>query len=299
MNTSTHASEKERTALLSVILDMLLIIPSIVVALLANSMTLYADLLGDFNVFFANMMLWAILHKVRKGMGAHYDYGVGKMENMIGVIGALFVLLSIGFIMYTAGSRLFSPVRLETDKTLAGAVVMLIAMIVYSYLWIRNYRIHKAIPSPVTEIQWRVPMSNAMIAAGILVALSLMVIFQEYSWSYYIDPVVCLIMGGYIVSAFFKLIKDSLFDLLDRSLDESYQLVITQELAAFFDEYVQFHGLRSRRTGERVFIEIFLEFDPARLMGDVQQVVEAMRTSLEGKIKNSSVSISLAGGPVR
>lgn len=292
-------SAKERTARLSIIMDLALIVPSVIVAVLANSMTLYADLLGDFNVFIANVMLWIILHRIKKGMGAHYDYGVGKMENLVGVIGAWFVVLSIGFIMYTAVGRLFSPVRLETEATLLGALVMFFAVAVYGYLWVRNYRINKELPSPVTEIQWRVPMSNTLISGGILLTLLAMVIFRRYPWSYYIDPVVSLVMGAVIIYSFYGLIRTSLFDLLDRTLDENYQIIITRELAAFFDEYVHFHGVRSRRTGGRVFIEIFLEFDADRRMGDVQQVVSALQQSLEGKIENSFVSISLATGPVR
>ncbi len=299
MKTTTDAdAAKERTALLSISTDLLLITPSVIVAVLANSLILYTDLFGDLNVFLANVILWMILHRIRKGMGVSYDYGVGKMENLLGVIGAWFVMLTVGFIMYTSIGRLFAPVPLQTEATLMGALVMVVAMAAYGYLWVRNYRISKLLPSPVNEMQWRIPMSNTLISGGILLTLGAVILFREYRWSHYIDPVVSLIMGAFISYSFFGLIKTSLFDLLDRTLEENYQLIIVRELAAFYHDYDQLHGVRSRRTGGKVFIEIFLEFGADRRMGEVQQTVEAMRASLEEKIENSSVSISLATKPL-
>ncbi|MFN2266923.1 MAG: cation diffusion facilitator family transporter, partial [Desulfonatronovibrio sp.] len=273
--------------------------PSIVVALFANSMTLYADLLGDFNVLFANVMLLFILHKMRKGKGANYDYGAGKIENLIGVFGALFVVLSTGYIVYTAIGRLFSPVTLEPGPLAMGSVIMFLALITSGYLWVRNYRIHKEIRSPVTDIQWRGPMVDTLIAGGILISLMAMIFLRQYPWSSYIDPVISLILGGVIIYSFYGLIKSSLFDLLDRTLEEECQMIITRELVNFFDEYVMFHGVRSRKTGSRVYIEIFLEFDPDRKVGEVHEIIETMRKSLEKKIENSYVSISLSKGSVR
>ena len=300
MNTPADAdATKERTAVISVVMNLVFLGPSIVVAILANSMTLYADLLGDLNVLFANAMLLFILHKMRKGMGANYDYGAGKVENLIGVIGAWFVVLSVGYIMYTSMGRLFSPVPLDPGPLVMGAVIMFVSVIAGGYLWIRNYRIHKRIASPVTDIQWRVPMADTVIAAGILASLLAMILLREYTWSLYIDPVASLIMGTVIIYSFYGLIKSSLFDLLDRTLEEKYQIIITRELAEFFNEYAQFHGVRSRKTGGRVFIEIFLEFDADRRMGEVHQVIQSMRESLEAKIDNSFVSVSLSKESLR
>ena len=300
MNESKNADTiKERTALISIVTDLILAGPAIVVAFLSNSMILYTDLISSFNVFLANVLLWAILRKIRKGMGANFDYGAGKIEDLLGVAGAWFVVISISYIMYTSIHRLISPVSLNKAPLLVGSIIMGLSAISFSCLWIRNFRIHKRIPSPVTDIQWRVPMSNALIAAGILCSLLIMVVFRNYSWSYYVDPAVSLIMGAFVIYSFFGLIKTSLFDLLDRTLEEKYQIIINHALAEFFDEYIQLHGVRSRKSAGKIFIEIFLEFDPGRRVGEVQDAVEAMRSTLEEKIENSFVSISLAKKSIR
>jgi len=110
---------------------------------------------------------------------------------------------------------------------------------------------------------------------------------------------ISLALGGVIIYSFYGLIKTSLFDLLDRTLEEKYQLIITRELANHYHEYAHFHGVRSRRTGGRVFIEILLEFAPYQRVGEVQRVIRSMRESLEEKIENSFVSVSLSTEPAR
>ena len=77
------------------------------------------------------------------------------------------------------------------------------------------------------------------------------------------------------------------------ALDEEHQIVILKELAAFFSEYEAMHGIRSRRSGGRFFIEIFLKFSPEKPLGQVQEVIDKMRKGIEGKISGSSITIGL------
>jgi ferrous-iron efflux pump FieF len=297
MDNKNPAAVKEHTALMSLISDIAIVTPSVVVAVLANSMTLYTDLIGDFNVILTNLVLWVILHRVRKGMGVHYDFGTGKLENLVTLLGAVILILSLGYIVTISIGRLMVPVRLEKGPVLMANVLMVVSVIVYGWLWRRNYRIYKTLPSPVTEIQWRIPMINTLVSAAILLVMFLTLVFEPYPWSAYLDPVVSLIMSFYIIYTFFGLIKTSVFDLLDKTLEENHQLIIVRELTCFYNDYSQLHGVRSRRSGEQIFIDILLEFDPDRRMGDIQQTAAAIKAALESKIQNSLVSIILANGP--
>ncbi|HRK60278.1 MAG TPA: cation transporter dimerization domain-containing protein, partial [Candidatus Kapabacteria bacterium] len=87
---------------------------------------------------------------------------------------------------------------------------------------------------------------------------------------------------------------DSFNDLLDKTLDEEYQMIILRELALHFDEYEDLHGIRSRRSGSHVFIEIFLECDKDKKVGDIQSFMDTLRKDLESKIANSRVIIGLS-----
>ncbi|MBM3218565.1 MAG: hypothetical protein FJZ38_07750 [Candidatus Rokubacteria bacterium] len=86
-------------------------------------------------------------------------------------------------------------------------------------------------------------------------------------------------------------LESSVHDLLDRALEESRQLLIVRVLAQHFDAYEHVREVRSRRSGARIYIEIFLGFDASRTLGGVQRAVDAMRADLEALIAGSSVVI--------
>ena len=67
--------------------------------------------------------------------------------------------------------------------------------------------------------------------------------------------------------------------------------MVIRELAERFHVYEQIHGVRSRRSGGNIYIEIFLEFDGAKQMCEVQGEITRMKKSLEEKIPRSSVNI--------
>jgi len=65
----------------------------------------------------------------------------------------------------------------------------------------------------------------------------------------------------------------------------------------FFDEYEDFYGVRSRRSGSTIYIDVFLGFHPEEKMGTVQETCDRFKRSLEVKILGSIVSIVPTSGP--
>ncbi|MCX6001888.1 MAG: cation transporter, partial [Chloroflexi bacterium] len=114
----------------------------------------------------------------------------------------------------------------------------------------------------------------------------------------FVDPLGSVIIGLFIVQSIYNISAMSVYDLLDRALEESLQLIILRELAGYFDEYEAIHGIRSRRSGANVYVEIFLEFDGEKKMAEVQQVINSMKANLEKKIHGSEIVISPATADV-
>ena len=119
----------------------------------------------------------------------------------------------------------------------------------------------------------------------------LSVLLAGFWFGPYIDPVMSVLLSGFILIFAYSILSSSMTDLLDKTLDESMQLLIVRALAEFFDEYTQILGVRSRRSGGIVFVEIILEFEAGRQIGDIQRVIDRMQQSLEAKIQNSRITI--------
>jgi divalent metal cation (Fe/Co/Zn/Cd) transporter len=85
--------------------------------------------------------------------------------------------------------------------------------------------------------------------------------------------------------------SSSCYDLLDGTLEEADQLKIMRELVGNYERFDMIYGVRSRRAGNRTFIDIFLGFDPERRMGAVQREIEAIRRAVAAQFPNSTVTV--------
>jgi cation diffusion facilitator family transporter len=284
-------AKKQRTVLISLIIDFALWIPDIVAAILSGSIVLFADVLKCGNEILATFFAYLTIRKMANGGAGGYDYGMGKFETMTSVItgGVMFVSLLIVFMI--ALYRIAVPGDLVHEGVLLGIVLMVIGVIMNSWLWLKNYRFNQKQPSPIMDSQWRLFRTKAFSDFTVLVSLIASLELSAYSWSLYIDPLASFVIAGFLLFSGYRVITTSLPDLLDKTLDEELQMVIVRHLAVFFHDYTALHGVRSRRSGNNVYIEIFLEFDGEKKMCEVQEIINRIKVSLEAHIAKSSVSV--------
>jgi cation diffusion facilitator family transporter len=286
-------AQKEKTVFTSLLIDIVLWIPDIAAAILSGSITMFADVLKCGNEILATFFAYLTLRKMNRERGGvfTYDYGMGKFENLTGIITGGVMFISLILVFFTAVHRILVPEELVVEGAYLGIGLMALGVCVNSWLWVKNYRIAVREPSPIMDSQWRLFRTKAFSDASVLAALVLSMAFHDFWWSLYVDPVASFVIAGFLLQSGYRVVASSLPDLLDKTLDESLQLVIVQDLAAFFHEYTALHGVRSRRSGNRVYIEIHLEFEGDRRMCEVQEVINRIKASLEAKIPRSEVSI--------
>ena len=289
---------KERTVLTSLVVDFILWIPDIVAAVLSGSIVLFADAVKCLNEILATLFSYLTIRKMARGGIGKYDYGMGKFETVTSVITGGVMLVSLLLVFGTAIYRIAHPEGLVHSGVLLGIFLMVIGVVANSWLWLRNFRLWQMEPSPILDSQWRLFRTKAFSDASVLAALLASVIFAHFSWSLYIDPLASFVIAGFLFFSGYRVITSSLPDLLDKTLDEELQMVIVQHLAEFFNEYSALHGVRSRRSGSNVYIEIFLEFDTHKPMGEVQESINRIKAALEEEIPKSWVSIVPTDRPV-
>ena len=229
-----------------------------------------------------------------RGSNGGFDYGLGKMENLTSLI--VGVLMSICLLIITANAvrNFLHPAHIAG----IGIQISLAAQVVYAAIngvvAQRSRRAAQAENSPLLEAQARLHFTRAAANVFILLSLGLSLALARFGWVRYIDPAASLVIAGSILMAALGIFSTSVGDLLDRTLEESDQLLILRELARHFHDYEFLHGIRSRRSGAEVYIDIFLEFDPEKKAGEIQAVAASLRRQIEGQIRNSHVTIGLS-----
>jgi len=293
-----HSKAKEHSILLGLILGIFGLVTGIIAAVIANSLTLESEILKNIGLVTAVFLSYLSIRKVNRGRTEGYNYGYGKLESFSGLIVAVVLVLSLIIVIGHTVERFQHPVELHEGGLDLAIVFSAVALLTSAWLWRHDYHLAKEEYSPVLESLWRMYRFKTIASVLVIISLALSALFNDQPWSSYVDPVGSVIIGLFIVQSIYNISTMSVYDLLDRALEESLQIVILRELAYYFDEYEAIHGIRSRRSGANVYVEIFLEFDGERKMADVQKVIDTIKNSLESKINGSEIVISPATAAV-
>jgi cation diffusion facilitator family transporter len=266
---------------------------SLVSLLTAQSAVLLADLLKTGLEFVAVLLAWLAMRRLARGGGEAYDYGIGKLENLSSLIIAALMVLVFLVITGNAVRGLMSPSQVGG----IGVWICVVNQIVYAgingWLWQRCSRADRSEPSPLMASQAKLFFTKLFGNVFILASLSLSLALADRAWSVYIDPLASLLIAGSILASAIGVFSSSVYDLLDGTLEEKDKLDIMRELVRHYDRYDVLYGVRSRRAGNRVFIDIHLGFDPERKIGDVEQDIAAIRAAVTPHFRNASVTVVL------
>ena len=290
--------ERERAIFIGVIVAFCLLVPCVVASYIAKSLTLAVDVLISLAETLACLFSWIIIRKVARGRNHDFNYGFGKLENISGLGVAAVMLASFLVVLMEGVDRLRHPVEVVESGVILGVVITAFAAVSDTWLWIKNVRLARRQASPLMEAQWRFFRSKSVCDYCVLASLVCTLLFHHYAWSIYIDTLFSFVLSGFLLWSAYLITADSVYDLLDRSLDESLQFEITRLLIVHFDAYEGLHGVRTRRSGGQVYIEVYLEFDGKKLMADVQRNIDLLTADLEDKIPSSHVSICPRTSPV-
>ncbi|MEI8172629.1 MAG: cation diffusion facilitator family transporter [Deltaproteobacteria bacterium] len=284
-------TDKDRYAFYGFAIGAVMFFPFLYISIMADSMTLIAMSIRSAAETLSLLITWMGLRKVARKEIYVFNYGGGKIENLSSLAIALSLVLSFVELFFRSIDRFYHPVHVSDLFTFIGILIVVAFFLIALWLLIKSYYANHRDPSPAGDAQWRLYLAKTVIHLSVVISLGASLLLKEYTWSLYIDPTVSLLLSFYILGAAYLIGKRSIDELLDKTIDEPLQMMILGELAAYFDEYLEVHGIRSRRTGQFVFIEIFLEFESNKLMGDVQTVINRIKSDLEKKIDGSQVMI--------
>jgi cation diffusion facilitator family transporter len=285
------ATEREQALFVSLLAAVIPIIPALVASVLSGSVAFFALTLKTVNEAVSTLIAWRIAKKISRGGYGTYDYGMGKHETIARVATGSLMLFSLVFIVFAAVYRFLVPAPLVYEGVLLSVVILVISIGADLWFLVINHRIAVKESSPLMDSQWRLFGQKAIGNLVVLVTMLLAILCAAYPWAVYLDPVGSAIIIASLLQSGYGMIRTSVPDLLDRTLEEELQLIVVRELAEHFDGYEQLHGVRSRRSGGSIYIEIFLEFAGTMQMREVQDEINRIKKDLETKIPRSSVNI--------
>ncbi|RIL10490.1 MAG: hypothetical protein DCC75_04250 [Proteobacteria bacterium] len=283
------SADKQRAVLLAVITTGVSLIPTAYATLISNSVVLIGAFLRCFVEFGAIFISWIIMRQMSRADRSRFQYGLGKLEQAASIVVGFAMLLTCLILTALAIMRLYSPVPLQNP--LPGLILAALSVAGNSFLAAYTRFASKKESSAVLEAQIRLFQAKAFACLIVCVSLGLEIVFPDSAWASYSDPAGSLILVIFLASCAMRILSASISDLLDRSIEEALQLKVLKVIVQHDLLYSGFHGLRTRRSGKRFFIEVFLSFAGDPPLSSVLDRIEKMKGGILEVLSDAEVSI--------
>lgn len=227
-------------------------IAKLVAWFLTNSDAVFSDAMESIvNIIAAFMGLYS-LYLAEKPKDEDHPYGHGKAEFVTSAIeGSLIVFAGILIIVESVSSLLHGN---HLDKLDYGIFIIAGTAMVNYLLGYISYKKGITENSLVLQSSGKHLQSDTITTIGVVISL-ILVYFTKIYW---IDSVVALIFGSYIIIVGYKIIRKSLSGIMDEA-----DIILLEKLAKFLNEkripeWIDLHNTRIQQHGSGLHIDAHL-----------------------------------------
>lgn len=280
------ARETSRAAITSVVSNTILTVAKLVTGLLTGSVSVVAEGIHSGNDLVASLLAWFAVRKAAQPPDAEHGYGHGKFESLSALVEAGLIVLAAGGVAWAAVKRLLTGQRVDLEAGPALLVMGLSALtniLVSSYLF-RVARKHQSLALEADAWHLR---ADVLTSAGVFAAL-LLVYFTDW---HLVDPIVAVLVAVMILFQGSRIGWEAVGQLVDRSLPAVELGLIEDLLSEHDDMFLDYHRLRTRRSGREREIDLHLVTCPRVTVAEAHAVCDHLEHDLAERLPHTRVVI--------
>jgi cation diffusion facilitator family transporter len=275
---------KIRLALLTLLGGFIIFFIKILAYLISGSVALLSDALeSTVNIMASLMMLYAV-YVSSKPPDEEHQFGHEKVENISCLMEGILILIAALFIIHTALDRVYKPVGL-TNIDLA-VLISLSATSLNGILALILSRAAVRVGSLALEGDSRHLLSDVLTSGGVALGL----LFAKYTGYELLDPLMAFLVSGVIIIMGVRIIWKSVYGLMDPSTPLIADK-IKQVLERHGSLYIDFHGLKTRKSGNNVYALLHLTVDPVLTVEKAHQLMDHLEEELEKELPEVTITI--------
>ena len=250
---------------------------------LTSSVSILASMLDSLLDIVASIINLLAIRIALMPADKEHPFGHGKAEALAGLGQATFIAGSAFFLMYQAYLRMENPHQVMAMDV--GIIVMLISMVATSLLII----FQRYVIARTNSVAIRADSMHYMtdLLTNSMIILALVMVWFGYNW---MDPLMALIMGIYILYSAWQIIWESIQLLLDRELSEEIQQSI-RDIVLKDSDIVAIHELKTRESGLTKFIQLHLEMDGSMTLHKAHIISDRVMASLVSAFPGADILI--------
>jgi cation diffusion facilitator family transporter len=261
-----------------------LIILKIVFSILSNSISIFAQAADSLLDIFSISITYVAVKMSIAPADKQHQFGHGKMEGLAALIQAVLVLGAGGFIIYSSFQRIITSEPIQPDEGMAVMIISIIA----SFLLSRHlHRVAKATDSTAIEASARNISADVYSASGVLLGL----LVVQFTNLVILDPIIALIMAGFVLKAGYEVINTAIHELTDYALPKEEQDSLISCIKEHNSQLVNFHAVRSRRAGSERFIDLHIVMPRNYSIAKAHDMCDHLEQDILGRIAHANIII--------
>lgn len=269
-----------KVTLVGSVVNVLLTAFKFVAGIVGNSAAMVADAVHSLSDLLTDAVVIIFVHISGKPADKGHDYGHGKYETLATTLIGMALLVVAGGIIYHGALNLLHWLNGENlpKPGMLALWAAVISIVLKELTFLYTVRQGRKLGSQAVEANAWHHRSDALSSIGTLVGIAGAILLGN-RWTV-LDPLASIIVGLFIIHAAWKLLKQSIGELMEASLPQEVENEIL-DIANGIPGVTDPHDLRTRRIGSHYAIEFHIRMD-----GNLPLVEAHTRTSqVENAIK--------------
>ena len=284
---SIQISEKKKSAALSVISNLILILIKLTAGVLSGSISVLSEALHSLADLGASCLAYFSVSKSSKPADEDHPFGHGKYEDLAGFIEAILIILTAVYILIVACEKIIKGANTEIHTTI-GISIMCLSVVVN---WVVSAYLYKiaiktdsiALKTDAEHLRADIYSSLGIIAGLIAVHITGLNI---------LDPIIAVFVAAIIFRTGIKLTKQSSNNLLDGSLPQEDKNKLDEVLDAF-----KAHGvigvklIRTSKSGSKRLIQMIIYLPSGMTLIEAHDICDKIENKIRENLRNCDIMI--------
>lgn len=282
--------EKQAVALSSLAAAALLTIMKLVVGLLTGSLGILSEAAHSGLDMVAALVTYISVRLSDKPADLDHPFGHGKIEHLSAFIETSLLLVTCGWIVLEAVSRLFfHQVHVEPSAWAVG--VMLISIAIDTFRSRALFRVARKFNSQALEADALHFSTDVYSSSVVILGLVLVYVAQQknIAWLRHADPISALVVAGIVVYISMRLGKRTVDALVDAAPEGASAQIA--EVVSQVPGVLNHERIRVRQSGQRLFVDLQVMLESNIPFEHAQSVVNVVELKVHELFPNADVVI--------
>ncbi|MCQ2536048.1 MAG: cation transporter [Lachnospiraceae bacterium] len=258
-----------------------------------KSMIVIIDVIDSSTVIIGFAFTFIMSGILKKDLSSDFNYGSGKIAALGSLITDILVTIAILTTLVSVVINFNSPV--EKVEGLLGACAIKTWYVISDYIgYTARKKIYLEEKNRLFESEVMNMKKELMFDSVGLVALIVITLLNGNQIGNYIQSIVSIILVIYVLYNTVNHIKESTGELMDKSSDYKRKTAFRQMLIRFYGRYKEVVAVRSRQSGDKIYVEYNLSFEQNTTYDEIEQLSKDLQHDLSELIGECEVSVVVA-----